>query len=298
MLFSIPETLGESRNLIDLPSNQCSFIHSFQQYIWPCFIIWGLDRFIRLARVAFFNFSQHFSSSRTSISPSSSSSSLTGENSSQIQTHASIKMLSTHCIQVTIPRPNHFHWSPGQTAILTIPSLYHIAGIPLEAHPFTIASFDSSIYARDGVDVASSTVDNSKKEKGLGESQDRDPFSHDVVFLINAHKGFTHRLALAASANNEPTASVSVSPNENAKEASVKVFVDGPYGITPDLTLCDTVVLIAGRFHLNFFRLVIRFIVCYRWIGYLLHTPCFLRSRRVSALSTSPFPFPFAQMSD
>lgn len=103
------------------------------------------------------------------------------------------------------------------------------------------------------MDGASSTVDNSKKEKGLGESQDRDPFSHDVVFLINAHKGFTHRLALAASANNEPTASVSVSPNENAKEASVKVFVDGPYGITPDLTLCDTVVLIAGRFHLNFF---------------------------------------------
>lgn len=150
-------------------------------------------------------------------------------------------MLSTHCVQVTIPRPPHFHWSPGQTAMLIIPRVYTLTGVPLEAHPFTIASYDSSPYA----DASGISADNaSDDEKAFEKVVHRNPFSHDLVFLINSHKGFTRRLASAAikAANS----AVDTSNEKASKPKTFKVLIDGPYGVSPDLSGCATVVLIAG----------------------------------------------------
>ncbi|KAG1785455.1 uncharacterized protein HD556DRAFT_1450676 [Suillus plorans] len=49
-------------------------------------------------------------------------------------------MLSESVTRLRLSQPPHFHWSPGQTAYLIMPS---ISTLPFEAHPFTIASFDS-----------------------------------------------------------------------------------------------------------------------------------------------------------
>lgn len=216
----------------------------YHQYIWPCFIIWGLDRLIRVGRLTFFNFSHYFSrsvSNVSTVSPSSSSSSLPSEVTPQVHTQATLTMLSTHCVQVTIPRPPHFHWSPGQSVMLIIPKVYTLTGLPLEAHPFTISSYDSSPYAEASGSSANAASD---EEKAFEKAEHRNPFSHDIVFLINSHKGFTRRLALAAikAANSD----IDTSNEKPLQPKTFKVLIDGPYGVSPDLTGCDTVVLIAG----------------------------------------------------
>ncbi|KAH8827296.1 ferric reductase NAD binding domain-containing protein [Flagelloscypha sp. PMI_526] len=162
-------------------------------YVWPCFVIWGLDRFLRVARLVAFNHSYFgFSSGKTM--------------------DAKVELQSEHFVRVSMKRPSHFHWAPGQTAYLIIPS---VSTLPFEAHPFTISSHDSSH------DVADNTI-----EKGESTA---DAFWKDIVFLVNVRGGFTQKLAEAART-----------------KGTVKAFIDGPYGPTPELRALDTAVLIAG----------------------------------------------------
>ncbi|TFK47293.1 hypothetical protein OE88DRAFT_1686164 [Heliocybe sulcata] len=129
---------------------------AYTPYLWPCFLIWGLDRFLRLARLAFFSFSS-FLSSYTS--------------------EAEVRKLSPHLLRVRVPRPRGFHWAPGQTAYLVFPG---VSTLPCEAHPFTIGSADPS---------ATTDLPSLPSPSSGGEEGD------DLVFFIGVQTGFTKKLA-------------------------------------------------------------------------------------------------------
>ena len=77
-----------------------------------------------------------------------------------------------------------------------------------ESHPFTIASIPHALDGTDG------------------------PAEKEVVFLIRGRSGFTNRLREHAS---------------NGVSGTVAAYIDGPYGVPPNLTVFDTCVLIAGE---------------------------------------------------
>lgn len=162
-------------------------------YVWPSFLIWALDRATRFLRILIFNHSYFGFSSGTTMD-------------------AKLELQSEHFVRISLRRPSHFHWAPGQTAYLIMPS---VSTIPFEAHPFTIASHDSSQDGPDGGVV----------EKG-GSA---DKFWKELVFLVNVRQGFTKNLAKIAK-----------------NKGTVKVFIDGPYGPTPELRAIDSAVLVAG----------------------------------------------------
>lgn len=101
-----------------------------------------------------------------------------------------------------------------------------VSTIPFEAHPFTIASVDTTHEETRGDDISMA------EKEVLGESE---PYWKELVFFINSHDGFTKKLRDAAE-----------------KGGKMKVFVDGPYGKSPDLTDYDTSVLIAGGSGVSF----------------------------------------------
>ncbi|KAG1870821.1 ferric reductase NAD binding domain-containing protein [Suillus subluteus] len=175
-------------------------------WIYPCFAIWGLDRLIRFLRLVVFNHSYFGFRSGSTMD-------------------ATAEVLSDDFVRLRFRRPSHFHWTPGQTAYLIMPS---VSRLPFEAHPFTIASFNSTLFdvheeqkptseKHDEIDLAGSNVGSSV------------PFWKELVFFINVREGFTARLKDAA-----------------LKGDKVKVFVDGPYGPSPNLGSYDTSVLVAG----------------------------------------------------
>lgn len=137
---------------------------------------------------------------------------------------AGIELLSPHLVRLRLLRPSHFHWSPGQAAYLIMPG---VSTLPFEAHPFTIASVDTADDEAQG--DATLTVE---EKEALAETR---PYWKELVFIINVHSGFTRKLRDIAE-----------------KGGKVKVFVDGPYGKSPDLTGYDTSVLIAGGSGVSF----------------------------------------------
>ncbi|KAG2151663.1 ferric reductase NAD binding domain-containing protein [Suillus bovinus] len=173
-------------------------------WIWPSFVIWALDRFIRAARLVVFNHSYF------------------GFKSGSGTMDAMTEMLSEDVVRLCLRRPPHFHWSPGQTAYLIMPS---VSTLPFEAHPFTIASFDSSLLSTPNTEDQSGSGEDYEPQV-LGSSA---PFWKELVFLVNVHGGFTKKLKEVA-----------------ATKGMVKVFVDGPYGSSPDLDSYDTSVFVAG----------------------------------------------------
>ncbi|KDQ51285.1 hypothetical protein JAAARDRAFT_41346 [Jaapia argillacea MUCL 33604] len=99
--------------------------HSYHSYIWPYFLIWGLDRFVRILRMTFFALSSKFRHSSTLA-------------------ESSVSLLPPHLMGLQIPRLSGFHWFPGRSAYLVLPG---ISTLPFDALPFWIASIDSSSYA-------------------------------------------------------------------------------------------------------------------------------------------------------
>ncbi|KAH7912908.1 ferric reductase NAD binding domain-containing protein [Hygrophoropsis aurantiaca] len=188
----------------------CAYFHAqydmMTYWIYPCFAIWGLDRFIRVCRLVVFNHSYFGFRSGSTLD-------------------ATTELLSDDFVRLRFHRPSHFRWTPGQTAYLIMP---HVSRLPFEAHPFTIASFDSNLF--DSIEEqkpsGEKSTSTSLAEHALGSST---PFWKEVVFFINIREGFTARLKETA-----------------LKGGKVKVFVDGPYGPSPDLSSYDTSILIAG----------------------------------------------------
>lgn len=74
-----------------------------------------------------------------------------------------------------------------------------------------------------------SSDEKSKTEKSGEKEEEGDAYWREVVFLVNVRGGFTRRLADVA-----------------AKSGTIKAYLDGPYGPSPDLTYFDTSVFIAG----------------------------------------------------
>ncbi|KAF8838191.1 hypothetical protein BDN67DRAFT_971947 [Paxillus ammoniavirescens] len=166
---------------------------NFTYYIWPSFIIWALDRLIRFGRLVFFNLA-YFGF---------------GKKSGTLD--ATTELLSDSLVRVRFRRPNNFHWSPGQYAYLIMPS---VSRLPFEAHPFSISSVDSTLFA---------------PEETVADGDPGSPYRKELVFLIGIRGGFTKRLKKVA-----------------ARHESVKVYVDGPYGDAVNLGCYDTSLLIAG----------------------------------------------------
>lgn len=169
--------------------------------MWPSFLLWGLDRLIRTIRVVVFNHSYF------------------GFKSGLGTFNAKAEVAAPGFVRLTLRRPNHFGWSAGQSAFITMPGA---SLLPFESHPFTISNAD--------VNYAKSTPTSSVDEKG-GMAESVEGHGKDVVFLINARQGFTKRLLDLAE-----------------KGGSLKVFLDGPYGVPPRVDGHDTVVFIAGMF--------------------------------------------------
>ncbi|KAJ7578120.1 ferric reductase NAD binding domain-containing protein [Mycena floridula] len=167
----------------------------FTKFVWPSFIIWGLDRLIRGIRIVIYNF----------------------YNSGANPIDAKTEVVSKHFVRLTLKRPPHFHWSPGQTAFLITPGVSHL---PFESHPFTIASYDAS-----GT-VSSATDSSPPSQEKIDTGND---YWKELVFLVNVRGGFTHRLAQSAS-----------------KNGNIKAVIDGPYGPSPDLSRFNTSVFVAG----------------------------------------------------
>lgn len=131
---------------------------------------------------------------------------------------ARVELLSPDFVRLRLRRPPHFHWSPGQAAYLIMPG---VSTIPFEAHPFTISSVDAS-----DEETRERITPTTEKKEALAETG---PYWKELVFFINVHGGFTRKLRDVAE-----------------KGGKAKVFVDGPYGKSPDLSEYDTSVLIAG----------------------------------------------------
>ncbi|KAG1804034.1 ferric reductase NAD binding domain-containing protein [Suillus subaureus] len=187
-----------------------AYVHTqnfaFAFWIYPCFVIWGLDRLIRFLRLVVFNHSYFGFKSGSTMD-------------------ATAEVLSDDFVRLRFHRPSHFHWTPGQTAYLIMPS---VSRLPFEAHPFTIASFNSTLFdvPEEQKPTSEKHAENNLTEGNLGSSA---PFWKELVFFINVREGFTARLKEAA-----------------LKGDKVKVFVDGPYGPSPNLGSYDTSVLVAG----------------------------------------------------
>ncbi|EIM82002.1 iron reductase [Stereum hirsutum FP-91666 SS1] len=180
-----------------------SYFHTaakgYDQFMWPSFLLWGLDRLIRAIRVVVFNHSYF------------------GFKSGLGTFNAKAEVAAPGFVRLTLRRPNHFGWSAGQSAFITMPGA---SLLPFESHPFTISNAD--------VNYAKSTPTSSVDEKG-DMVEAAEGHGKDVVFLINARQGFTKRLLDLAE-----------------KGGSLKVFLDGPYGVPPRVDGHDTVVFIAG----------------------------------------------------
>ncbi|KAI0356289.1 hypothetical protein OH77DRAFT_1401246 [Trametes cingulata] len=178
-------------------------VSTLAYYIWPSFVIWAFDRLLRAFRVVYYN--NDFGTSRP-----------------RNEAYASVELLSRQFVRLRFTRPPQLKWTPGQAAFLIMPS---VSTIPLEAHPFTIASVDSRYRLRgkamERMDSTVTLVDQSRLN-GTCETE-------ELEFMISVRGGFTKRLSEVAKSGQK-----------------VKVLVDGPYGFSPDLRNDHTVVLVAG----------------------------------------------------
>jgi len=177
---------------------------------------------------------------------------------------ATAELPSDDFVRLRLHRPSHFHWAPGQTAYLIMPS---VSRLPFEAHPFTIASYDSTLLdvPQEQEPHGDDSTQFSVAEHTFGPSAS---FWKEVVFFINVRKGFTARLKEAAS-----------------KGDKLKVFIDGPYGPSPNLGSYDMSVLIAGWL-LTFFYEYCLCISTFRWIWCLVHVPDIVGHHRVCQLDS------------
>ncbi|KAF9444633.1 hypothetical protein P691DRAFT_807110 [Macrolepiota fuliginosa MF-IS2] len=104
----------------------------YGHFVWPAFLLWGLDRLIRVLRIA------THSIMKKSSGPVSTTEAKTNPP-TEVITNPKLELLSSQFVQLTIPKPRFFHWRPGQCAYLTFPG---VSASPLEAHPFTISTID------------------------------------------------------------------------------------------------------------------------------------------------------------
>jgi len=116
---------------------------AYAYFYWPSILVLALDKLIRVFRLLYHN--------TTTRNPAFGD--------------ALVEYLSPTTVRLTLRRP--MWWLPGQHAYVTLPS---ISNLPLEAHPFTIASVPEA-----------------------GKSEQK------LVMIIRGQKGFTKKLVNYAS---------------------------------------------------------------------------------------------------
>ena len=92
----------------------CPFIYSFGYYVWPCFLVWGVDRVCLYIRYLILTDFQ---------SPSNPAN------------QAELELVNQDTIRITARRHVPLGWRAGQHMYLALPTLG-----PIESHPFTIAT--------------------------------------------------------------------------------------------------------------------------------------------------------------
>lgn len=116
---------------------------------------------------------------------------------------ATFTPLPGNVTRIAVENPG-VRWKPGQHVFLTCHSI-----VPLQSHPFTIASI---------------------------------PDDNKMEFLVRAEKGGTRRLFRYASKHHHALGSGEAAPAQRPRT----VFIDGPYGTIRPLRQFDSVVLLAG----------------------------------------------------
>ncbi|KAF8526247.1 ferric reductase NAD binding domain-containing protein [Hysterangium stoloniferum] len=185
----------------------------YSEYIIPTFVLWGLDRTLRLARILWNN--------RNISRPSTDE---------KLPLTATAELLSSSMVRLTMKR--HMYWKAGQCVFLTMPA---VSDMPYEAHPFTICNIPGNTGLMD--DMEKTGLEGN--ENGGLEPSGRGP--SDLVFLIRVKNGFTRRLL------------ENVEQKRGADgKAYFSVLIDGPYGIPPDVNAYESVILVAGGSGITF----------------------------------------------
>ncbi|KAF5318205.1 hypothetical protein D9758_018628 [Tetrapyrgos nigripes] len=180
----------------------------YTNYIWPCFLLWGLDRFIRLLRMVAFNWHSFNSLSKAN------------------EIDASLELVTSDTVRLTVKRPSHFWWAPGQFVYLSAPN---VSTFPLEGHPLTIARHRSlkPVIDLSSAGITTHSSDEESQKAALPATSGKK--LRELTFLINVHDGFTKKLREAAIHNQ-----------------TIKVLLDGPYGFPTNVDTSDTIILVAG----------------------------------------------------
>lgn len=192
-------TPGTTGKPVYRTSDKCSILmgysFSYGQYIWPALLVMGFDHFLRALRLVVYNFGYIIGKRPTGLD-------------------AQVEVLSSDFMRISLHRPQHVNWAPGQSAFISMPGI-----APFQFHPFTISTVDVS-----GMPPTKFATDS---QAHLAYSATTD--AQKLTFLVRVRKGFTHNL------------------HRNAQDdKSLKVFFDGPYGSPPVLKGFGTVLLIAG----------------------------------------------------
>ena len=132
-------------------------------------------------------------------------------------TEAVVETLPGDAVRINVRVAHPWHFSPGQHAFITIPSI----GL-WTSHPFSVAWNNEDDYGLDS-------------EKGIGPNR-QDMLAHygtTVSFVARRRAGFTD--ALFRKLERSSTGRI-----------NVKTFIEGPYGGTQSLQSYGTVILFAG----------------------------------------------------
>ncbi|KAF8526250.1 ferric reductase NAD binding domain-containing protein [Hysterangium stoloniferum] len=192
--------------------NHIRLAEGYSEYIIPVFILWGLDRTFRLARILWNN---------RSIARSSSD--------GKPPLTATAELLSPSVVRVSMKRD--MSWKAGQNVFLTMPA---VSAMPHEAHPFTICNIPGNTSLVGAVDDARLEGNEYRlKPAGKGPS--------DLVFFIKVKNGFTKRLSENVKQQRDADG-----------RALFSVLIDGPYGTPPDVNAYESVILIAGGSGITF----------------------------------------------
>jgi ferric-chelate reductase len=146
-----------------------NIMYRAKHYVWPCVLIWGLDRLCRYFRyLALSNFH----------APNNSP--------------AHVELLSDDTMRITVRRrfdvpmfigKGWKGWKAGQHMFLAFPTIG-----PIESHPFTIASICEPLSGTSG----------GRPTEDRGENQDL----RELVWIVRARRGFTRRLKKYALSKN------------------------------------------------------------------------------------------------
>ncbi|KAK6980774.1 Ferric/cupric reductase transmembrane component 1 [Favolaschia claudopus] len=220
-----------------------TYIHAnefgYGVYIWPSMFLWGLDRFLRLVRIAFVN-SPLFPLRRAGDVDAKSA----------LTSSATVTLLSPHFVRILVDAPAYFlwRWRPGQSAYITIIGAYPTS--ITEAHPFTIADVIDGREVKPGhgsMHVAAGSTEKESSEDGNSSGRDGVEKSATkkprLMFIVRVREGFTRQLVDSVLAKPDSNTGVS---------RAFKALIDGPYSSPPNVRGFETVLFICGGSGVSF----------------------------------------------